>query len=128
MTTRESKGRFFLQNESIRTTNRIDSNRELECSTQQKSTEKPPTSSLLSSRHSDTVYWGRQYNTKLNPRKAQTCVLPHFCDRDLEINLMTLKLEGDLDILNIYLHIVNEINNFITQNMNFKNTNISRGT
>jgi len=29
MTTSESKGRFFLQNESIR----IDSNRELECST-----------------------------------------------------------------------------------------------
>ena len=32
MTTSESKGRFFLQNESIRITNRIDSNRELECS------------------------------------------------------------------------------------------------
>jgi len=31
----KSKGRFFLQNESIRTTNRIDSNRELECSTVQ---------------------------------------------------------------------------------------------
>jgi len=35
MTTSESKGRFFLQNESIRITNRIDSNRELECSTTQ---------------------------------------------------------------------------------------------
>jgi len=33
MTTSESKGRYFLQNESIRITNRIDSNRELECST-----------------------------------------------------------------------------------------------
>jgi len=38
MTTSESKGRFFLQNESIRIDlhnewNRIDSNRELECST-----------------------------------------------------------------------------------------------
>ena len=33
MTTSESKVRFFLQNESIRITNRIDSNRELECST-----------------------------------------------------------------------------------------------
>jgi len=38
MTTSDSKGRFFLQNESIRIdshneTNRIDSNRELECST-----------------------------------------------------------------------------------------------
>ena len=32
MTTSESKGRFFLQNESIRITNRIDFNRELECS------------------------------------------------------------------------------------------------
>jgi len=29
------KADFFLQNESIRTTNRIDSNRELECSTTQ---------------------------------------------------------------------------------------------
>ena len=35
MTTSESKGRFFLQNESIRITNRIDSNRELECSNRQ---------------------------------------------------------------------------------------------
>jgi len=38
MTTSESKGRFLLQNESIRIdshneSNRIDSNRELECST-----------------------------------------------------------------------------------------------
>jgi len=38
MTTSESKGRFILQNESIRIdshneSNRIDSNRELECST-----------------------------------------------------------------------------------------------
>jgi len=37
MTTSKSKGRFFLQNESIRIdshneSNRIDSNRELECS------------------------------------------------------------------------------------------------
>jgi len=32
MATSESKGLFFLQNESIRITNRIDSNRELECS------------------------------------------------------------------------------------------------
>jgi len=33
ITTSESEGRFFLQNESIRITNRIDSNHELECST-----------------------------------------------------------------------------------------------
>ena len=32
MTTSESKSRFFLENESIRITNRIDSNRELEFS------------------------------------------------------------------------------------------------
>ena len=31
MTTSESKGQFFLQNESIRIMNRIDLNRELEC-------------------------------------------------------------------------------------------------
>jgi len=40
MTTSESKGRFFLQKESIRIdshneSNRIDSNRELECSIEQ---------------------------------------------------------------------------------------------
>jgi len=39
---------------------------------------------------------------------AQTCKLPLFCDRDLEINLMTLKLEGDLDILKVYLDTENE--------------------
>jgi len=31
-----------------------------------------------------------------------------FCNCDLEINPMTLKLEGDLDILKIYLHTKNE--------------------
>jgi len=45
---------------------------------------------------------------KLCPRGAQTCVLPLFCDRDLEIKPMTLKLEGDVDILKIYLHTRNE--------------------
>jgi len=38
----------------------------------------------------------------------QTCALPLFCDRDLEINSMTLKLEGDLDILKLYPHTENE--------------------
>jgi len=33
MTTSESKGRFFLQNESIRIDSHNESNRELECST-----------------------------------------------------------------------------------------------
>jgi len=36
---------------------------------------------------------------KLSPRE-----LPLFCNRDLEINPKTLKLEGDLDILVMYLH------------------------
>jgi len=45
---------------------------------------------------------------KLCPRGAQTCALPLFCDRDLEINPVTLKLEGDLDILKMYLHTKNE--------------------
>jgi len=41
-------------------------------------------------------------------RAAQTCSLPLFFDRDLEINPMTLKVEGDLDILKMYLHTENE--------------------
>jgi len=48
MTTSESKGRFFLLNESIRIDsqnelNRIDSNRELECSTRHVVTPHGPT-------------------------------------------------------------------------------------
>jgi len=46
---------------------------------------------------------------KLCPRGAQTCALPLFCDLDLEINPMTLKLENDLDILKMYLHTENEV-------------------
>jgi len=37
----------------------------------------------------------------------ETYALPLFCDRDLEINPVTLKLEGDLDTLKIHLHIEN---------------------
>jgi len=33
---------------------------------------------------------------------AQTCVLPPVFNRDFKINLMTLKLEIDLDILKMY--------------------------
>jgi len=44
---------------------------------------------------------------KLCPRGAQTCKLPLFCNSDLEINPMTLKLKADLDILQIYLYIEN---------------------
>jgi len=39
---------------------------------------------------------------------AQTCALPLFCDRDLEINPITLKLEADLDILKMYPHTEDE--------------------
>jgi len=35
-------------------------------------------------------------------------VLPLFCNRDLEINPMTLKLKGDQDILKMYTHTENE--------------------
>jgi len=45
---------------------------------------------------------------KLCPREAQTCALPLFCDHDLEINPMTLKLESDLDILKMYPHTENK--------------------
>jgi len=45
---------------------------------------------------------------KLCPRGAQTCTLPLFGDRNLEINLVTLKLENDLAILKMYLHTENE--------------------
>jgi len=36
-------------------------------------------------------------------------VLPLFCDRDLEINPMTLKLKGDLNILKMYPQTENEL-------------------
>jgi len=37
-----------------------------------------------------------------NGECGQTCALLLFCNRDLEINPMTLKLNGDLDILKIF--------------------------
>jgi len=40
--------------------------------------------------------------TTLCLREAQTCALPRFRDSELEINTMTLKFEGDQDILNIF--------------------------
>jgi len=40
---------------------------------------------------------------------AHTCALLLSCSRDLDINLMTLKLERDLDILKMYLHVENEV-------------------
>jgi len=46
---------------------------------------------------------------KLCPRGEQTCAQHLFCCCDLDINPMTLKLEGDLDILIMYLHTENEL-------------------
>jgi len=47
-------------------------------------------------------------NIKLCPTGASTCALPLFCDRDLEINAMTLKVEDDLYNLKMYLHTENK--------------------
>ena len=64
MTTSESKGRFFYKKdrfESIRITNRIDSNRELECSTRHEPspTKVGPTASIL--RRCAAVLWKSIY-------------------------------------------------------------------
>jgi len=48
------------------------------------------------------------YAIKLCQRKAQMCALPLFFDRDLELNLMTLRLKGDLCILKMYPDTENE--------------------
>ena len=45
---------------------------------------------------------------KLCPQEAQTCVIPLFCDHDLELTPMTLKLEDDLDVLKMYPDTENE--------------------
>jgi len=39
---------------------------------------------------------------------AKTCALPLFCDRDLEINPLTFKFKGDLDIPKMYFRTENE--------------------
>ena len=33
----------------------------------------------------------------------------HFCPCDLDLDSMTLRYEGDLNILNLYLHTKNEV-------------------
>jgi len=43
-----------------------------------------------------------QHIKLLCPRGAHTCAWPILRCRDLDINPMTLKLEGDLDILKMY--------------------------
>jgi len=40
---------------------------------------------------------------------AQTFALRRFCNCDLGINSMTLKLEGNPDILKMYLYAENEV-------------------
>jgi len=51
---------------------------------------------------SHTLYAAYTNKIKLCLRGAQTCALPQFCDRDLEISPLTLKLKGDLHILKMY--------------------------
>jgi len=63
----------------------------------------------IDSSHVDSFDWWLQYSTatanhNLCPREAHTYVWPLFRCRDLDINLMTLKLEGNLAILKMYLH------------------------
>jgi len=57
---------------------------------------------------------------KMCPRGAQTCELPLFCDCKIKINAMTLKLEGDLHILKMYLHTENEAQNIELELKNMK--------
>jgi len=47
-----------------------------------------------------------QIKIKLCPRGAHTCARPLFRCCGLDINSMTLKLKGDLDILKMDLHTV----------------------
>jgi len=61
---------------------------------------------------------------KLCPRGAHTCARPLFCCPDLDINPMTLKVDGGLDILKMYLHtencqvlMIDEIHMAITSEM-----------
>jgi len=51
----------------------------------------------------------KQHQIKLCPRGAHTCSRPLFHCCDLDINPMTLKFEGDLDILKMYLHTENKV-------------------
>jgi len=50
-----------------------------------------------------------QIKIKLCQKGAHTCARPLFCFRDLYINPLTLKLEGGLDILKMYLQTENEV-------------------
>jgi len=59
----------------------------------------------------------QQLQINLCPQGAQTCALPLCCDRDLEINPMTVTHEGDIDILTLKLKWLE---------LELKNINISR--
>jgi len=48
------------------------------------------------------------YGTMYDTMSEKSTNLPAFCDHDLEINLMTLKLKGDQDT-KIYYHTENEV-------------------
>jgi len=57
----------------------------------------------------DTCHSQNIYSIKLFQMGAQACALPLFCNRTLEINPMTLKLNSDLDSLKMYHHTKNEV-------------------
>jgi len=48
----------------------------------------------------------------VHARGAHTCERALFCSCDLHVNPMVLKVEDDLDILRMYLHIKNEVAGF----------------
>jgi len=63
----------------------------------------------------------KQY-IKLYLKAAQTCTLPLFCNSDLEINPMTLKLYCDFDIVKMYLQTENEAARSSPEMKKYKNS------
>jgi len=49
--------------------------------------------------------------TRITVSEGSTNLRPLFCERHLEINNMTFKLEGEQDILKMYLHTAKEAAN-----------------
>jgi len=71
------------------------------------------------------------YKIKLCSSGAHTCTWQLLCFRDFDINPMTLKLEGDLYSVKMYLHTENEFfRNSVEEDVcmaNEKNTKITSG-
>jgi len=60
----------------------------------------------VASQHSRLMYTSQ---IKLCPSGAHTCARPLFYCCDIHINHLTLKLEGDLNILKMYFYVENEV-------------------